>query len=245
MHDSHIMMSGPMVLACLRQVRGEPGGKTQTRRMPTKQWDALERRFLAGESLRLWVRESGRTLSEPYDCDPVSGRDEWRIAGFQHAADGALVSFRKYDVPLNEWIGDTSDKSTPSIHMPRWASRLTLLDVTIRRERLGDISEADARAEGIAWQDPTADDLEWYRGYCEEHFIDAERNPMEGVWIVPGIQRPQPLGGIWGPTAASAYSFLWRHLYGWDSWERDADKEVMVIGFRPVLANIDQIGGAP
>ena len=58
-------------------------------------------------------------------------------------------------------------KWTPAIHMPRWASRLTLEVVSVRVERLNDISEEDAQAEGVA---PF---FEVYKGMGQEQTIST------------------------------------------------------------------------
>lgn len=79
---------------------------------------------------RLWVRE---TWAAPHAYDHMPPRFIPATANFHHAATeerGGLL-----------W--------RPSVHMPRWASRITLLVTAVRVERLQDISEADAIAEGI------------------------------------------------------------------------------------------------
>lgn len=81
---------------------------------------------------RLWVREAWSYY----------GGDE-----YLYQRDPMAVGFRASDdlggrpIPGGRW--------RPSIHMPRWASRLTLEVTSVRVERLLSISEEDARAEGV------------------------------------------------------------------------------------------------
>lgn len=73
---------------------------------------------------QIWVRESC-TIGQSWNG----------IANVCYRADG--------DVELGP-----DRKWTPSIHMPRWASRITLETTEVRVQRLQDISEEDAKAEG-------------------------------------------------------------------------------------------------
>jgi len=138
--DKPILFSGQMVRALL------DGRKTQTRRAIKPQpgpndrpwWDhdhwAVFHRLGGGFSRqktllhhvgdRLWVRESLEW----------AGGDQW-IYGI----DGLLV-------PGQIWA---KRKTVSSIHMPRWASRLTLIVEGVKVERLQDITPADAIAEGM------------------------------------------------------------------------------------------------
>lgn len=92
---------------------------------------------------RLWVRETHAQFSVGEGTDrPVPQCVAYRATcdrdgGFDYANGRGEV----------QRLGVT--KWTPAIHMPRWASRLTLEVTEIRVQRLQDISEADAAAEGL------------------------------------------------------------------------------------------------
>ncbi|WP_349609061.1 hypothetical protein [Cupriavidus sp. DF5525] len=156
MRELPILFSGAMVRAIL------DGRKTQTRRIvkPCKDISVgcmLAAHELAGEinngdlsnsrygrpGDRLWVRETwqGPMWDGEWEDRPADAKSPKYC---QYAADGG---------PIPEYL-DAEDNLRqgwrPSIHMPRWACRLTLEITGVRVEKLGDCSEADAIAEGIA-----------------------------------------------------------------------------------------------
>ncbi|EPD35865.1 MULTISPECIES: hypothetical protein [Delftia] len=146
MKERPILFSAPMVLALLA------GTKTQTRRVAKEfagrdDLDKILRRFpnqngcpygVPGD--RLWVRESWA---------PNSGS----AGGFLYRADhGSASSYHRIDLKTGVWTHAAS-RWRPSIHMPRSASRITLEITGVRVERLQDISDPDALAEGCSHND--------------------------------------------------------------------------------------------
>ncbi len=115
---------------------------------PHWQWHLPCRYGMRGDSL--WVREPWR-VSRTHDATPPRDLPPKTMTVFFEAG-GTVANqengmWERDDFDLNglpEWVG----KLRPSIHMPRWASRLTLEIIGVRVERLQDITEADAIAEG-------------------------------------------------------------------------------------------------
>jgi hypothetical protein len=103
----------------------------------------------------------------------------------------------------------------PSIHMPRWASRLTLTVTEVRVQRLQEISEADAWAEG-----------------CKPGELNARGEPFPA-------EEPHAKGGTIGwDNAVDWYADLWNSLHGPDAWE--ANPWVVAVSFTVQRGNIDQ-----
>lgn len=124
MADRGIMFAAPMVRALIA------GRKTQTRRLATSPLAKCQ----IGD--RLWVRETHAYVGT---TDPgwllyrASDYDEQCVA-------------HGFDQP---YPPESAVRWTPSLLMRRTASRLTLIVEQVRRQRLRDISDADAIAEGI------------------------------------------------------------------------------------------------
>lgn len=193
MADYPIIFSAPMIRALL------DGRKTMTRRLAeidTKHREGASVWCSVKPGDRLWVREAWQGFNDPRGA----------VIAYRATCPGDAFDFGAPDgsvqrLNVKAW--------RPSIHMPRWASRLTLTVTETKIERLNDISEADARAEGVLWVpghgEVTPTDLhEGYSNYlnCREGFGE-----------------------------------LWESLHGAGSW--DANPEVVALRFTVERRNID------
>ena len=161
MKERPILFSGAMVRALLA------GTKTQTRRVvKQKHLPWLENsvlNFLDGKwnqrplpygqpGDRLWVRETFRGC-RAYEVQGYAPKD-WGNKPIWFEADGTPPGRPE------QW----ALRSRPSIHMPRWASRITLEVTGVRVERLHGITRGDAMAEGCPFPNMAQgpDPRDWY-----------------------------------------------------------------------------------
>lgn len=112
---------------------------------------------------QLWVRETFALLGNEdgvcvdWQNNMVKGDEQAAARIYKASCEQKHGDYGLYSIPDSAyWKPDTSNMKyegswRPSIHMPRWASRIDLLITGVRVERLQDISEQDARAEGCAY----------------------------------------------------------------------------------------------
>lgn len=235
MKERPILFSAPMVRAILN------GSKTQTRRVvkpqPSGYVENVYRPFphepnnwqgFGGDYIHwygkcpygqpgdhLWVRENFQPLfaegwEEGMNPDGSGDSVNWKTGeGYDpsYPATDGIVEF--YDHTKDE----LTQRVWPSIHMPRWASRIQLKITNIRVERLQECSEADAQAEGAQFVD-----------FGKDRY--GQQNPGWRCDRAPSSADDALL------TARFAYGNLWESINGPGSW--DANPWVWVIEFKRV-----------
>jgi len=190
MNEHPILFSGEMVQAILE------GRKVQTRRVMRPQPRDANQHY----SLPKWEMwgggypDRGRLVTCPYGqpSDLLWVRETWAHwmtitddvkAGDMPIEDALESVLYKADFTDEDWVGLHEDYEwtfKPSIFMPRWASRITLEVVSVRVERVQDISEADAYAEGIGLDPTLPHPLQWFKELWDT--INAKRGGKK--WLV-------------------------------------------------------------
>lgn len=146
---------------------------------------------------RIWVRETFRVHSRATDLATLVYKASEQQSWTQQTHRVPIEQCNKPAV-VERW--------TPSIHMPRWASRILLEITDVRVERLNSITEKDAEAEGI--------DMETLADSQDCYDCIADHN-MTGR-----------------PTVTGAFKYLWESIYGEESWQ--ANPWVWVIEFKRI-----------
>lgn len=142
MAERPILMSAPMVRATL------DGSKTQTRRVASKPVRHPDLGNLYTPGALVLEGESQQVIERACPYGRPGDRLWVREAWAPHPQDTSTVFYRA-TVEAEPGFPVWSGPWRPSIHMPRWASRIMLEITRVRVERLQDISDADAVAEGI------------------------------------------------------------------------------------------------
>jgi hypothetical protein len=154
---------------------------------------------------RLWVRETWRTDSDYYND----------LAPSEMSGEELLIFAADADWSDNKSVG----RSRASMHMPRWASRLTLNITDVRVQRLQDISEADARSEGVSIAIEDSPSSAWFSGLHQDTNLVG---PMDG-WHCN--------------DAMAAFRDLWNSINDPDAWGEN--KWVAAYTFTVSKGNID------
>ncbi|AOF14948.1 TPA: hypothetical protein PXM11_004319 [Yersinia enterocolitica] len=192
MNEKPILFNSEMVNAILS------GRKTQTRRIMRDQPEVIPPEdecgvpgywipYNAGKTM---VRNEMMTIACPLGMrgDQLWVREAF-AAGLCTESTLAYRATHKTE-DLEEGWGETI-KWTPSIHMPRWASRINLLITGVRVERLQDISDLDCCDEGYNGPAVTADNqwpsITWYERLWDSIYGQKEGESWQAnpwVWVI-------------------------------------------------------------
>lgn len=229
MRISPIPFSAPMIRAILREIEAPGTGKTQTRRVLKSQPSSHAQIYRVGSAWewrdgtrggsvripyttgdRLWVKEAWRFPAIDDFYSPSEVANQCLDAGYIRPWAAIIYEADRHKINWPSHFGDAG-RLRNARFMPRWASRITLIVTDVRVQRLQDISEEDAKAEGLS-PDPVSG-----RYWC-------------------GMDEAGP---ITAKSPITAYAWLWNSLHGEDAWT--ANPWVAAYTFRPVLGNVDTL----
>jgi len=198
MKERLILFSAPMIRALL------DGRKTMTRRVVKPQPDG-HRRWTKLADAAWWTASPGEDWQSSVDVrcpfgdpgDRLWVRETFAYAGPRGERDGQVVY--RADLSDDE-VRDSNlapslareygSQWRPAIHMPRWASRLTLAITAVRVERVQEITDEDAVREGVV--EDRGPGETWYEGKAKGIFArlwDTIHGPgawdrNDWVWVV-------------------------------------------------------------
>lgn len=178
----------------------------------------------------IWGREAWRSGSSLDALSPFRIGEKAISAGYHRP--WAPIKYESDGVTDNADVlrdfGGSWGKSRPSIHMPRWASRITLEVTAVRIERLQDISEADAVAEGFQGEKFPGP---WWQGYTD---INGRLSQAQAIGEQPPewMIEPKSMGDMshCDVTARSVFISHWCNTKSHKSWA--ANPLVWVYTFR-------------
>lgn len=217
MKERPILFSAPMVKAILA------GTKTQTRRLIKSPSRRHPRYALVDYGNGWWpylsddgeshVTEDGNETE--IDCpfgspgDRLWVRETWAWSGDKSVPEHTRIEAGEVWYRADPRRDNPAIRWRPSIHMPRWASRITLEVISVRVERVQDISDEAAIAEGLYAKIRRDPDVPF----------PLATNAITGSEqvLMPGAPRMH-------------YADLWRMLHGPGAW--DDNPWVWVISFR-------------
>ena len=254
--DIPVIFSPPMVRAELddmknmtrrlahveRTTRNPAAGESETYMAPSP-WQKVR----PGD--RLWVREEWRVSKKWDDWAPT--HLPARTMTVMFTAGGSISNHpgggwrpdRDYPAMPAGQFPDWAGRRRASMHLPRWASRLTLIVTAVKIEKLRDISEEDAIAEGVS-RLFTEEECRTAAGLIgtkpEDH---GWRNYLWHGLVGQGITQKQ--ADSWHhqfssyKAARDSFSSLWVRLHGPGSWR--ANPDVVAVSFQVIKANIDSL----
>jgi len=226
-----ILFSGPMVRAIFE------GRKFVTRRI-IKPQPEFESGYEAPHEHQvgvMWKSDEAHLIDDFVKMSPYGKRGDLLWVRENCAYGNQLEACNDLVLYAADYDREVSWRWKPSIHMHRWASRITLVIKDIRVERLQDISEEDAKFEGVFTDDQRPEEHDYKNNSilctrCAGTGLHNDVGPNLGVIFDVDCTKCD--------TNKKKFKNLWGAINGFESW--DTNPWLWVVDFMPYQCNIDE-----